>query len=110
MVKHERFPAQRECASAELRGGDRVHLEIIAEVKVGFGAWQKSRLNDVSLSGFRIGWLPNGGHGTDVRIRIPGLEPLTALVRWKDSTGMGCEFTRPLSVYVLEHIARQCQR
>jgi len=93
-----------------MRGGDRVPLEIIAEVKVGFGAWQKSRLNDVSLSGFRIGWLPNGGHGSEVRIRIPGLEPLTALVRWKDTTGMGCEFTRPLSVYVLDHIARQCGR
>ena len=83
-------------------------IEVIAEVKVGFGAWQKSRLTDVSLSGFRIGWLPNGGQGAEVRIRIPGLEPLTAHVRWKDTTGMGCEFTRPLSVYVLEHIARQC--
>lgn len=109
-MKHERFPAPNECAAAESRGGDRVSIDIIAEVKVGFGVWQKSRLNDVSLSGFRIGWLPNGGSGSEVRIRIPGLEPLTALVRWKDTTGMGCEFTRPLSVYVLEHIARQCQR
>ena len=91
-----------------MRCRDRVAIEIIAEVKVGFGPWQKSRLNDLSLTGFRIGWLPNGGHGAEVRIRIPGLEPLTALVRWKDVTGMGCEFTRPLSVYVLDHIARRC--
>jgi hypothetical protein len=36
------------------------------------------------------------------------MEPLLAYVRWRDNTGMGCEFARPISTYVLDHIARHC--
>jgi hypothetical protein len=107
-VQHETFPPEGERTALNGRRGDRVALEIITEIKLGFGQWQKTRLSDLSATGFRIGWLPNGGQGAEVRLRIPGMEPLLAYVRWRDNTGMGCEFARPLSVYVLDHLARTC--
>ena len=107
-MQHETFPPEGERQPVNPRRGERFALELVAEVKVGFGVWQKARLSDLSETGFRIGWLPNGGQGSDVRLRIPGMEPLLAHVRWRNNTGMGCEFERTLSVYVLEHIARHC--
>ena len=102
------FPPEGEREALNARRDERFALELIADIKVGFGAWQKSRLNDLSETGFRIGWLPQGGQGSEVRLKIPGMEPLLAYVRWRDTTGLGCEFARPLSPYVLDHIARHC--
>jgi len=107
-VQHELFPPEGEREALNARRDERFALELIAEIKVGFGAWQKARLGDLSETGFRIGWLPQGGQGSEVRLKIPGMEPLLAYVRWRDNTGMGCEFARPISTYVLDHIARHC--
>ena len=90
----------------EGRQDERSAVEIIAEIKVGFAQWQMARLHDLSVSGFRMGPMRQGPGGSDVRIRIPGLEPLSAAVRWRDKTVLGCEFTRPLNPYVLQHILR----
>ena len=88
------------------REDERTAVQIIADVKIGFAQWQMARLHHLSVSGFRMGPMRQGAGGSEVRIRIPGLEPLTAAVRWRNKTGLGCEFARPLNPYVLDHILR----
>ena len=109
-MKYEPIASPGSTSEEETRGGDRHALEVIADVKIGWGQWQKARLQNVSATGFRIAWVPNGTQGADMRIRIPGLEPLAAKVRWRENSGLGCQFVNPLSVYVLEHIAKHAAR
>lgn len=106
-MKHEAFPPEDERAAADARRDDaRAEVTIVADLRIGFGEWQKVRLTNVSPTGFRIGWLARGGDGTAISIRLPGIEPLKAEVRWKSGNEMGCEFLRPLSIYVFEHLVR----
>ena len=106
-VKHETFPPEDERAAADARRDDaRAQVTLFADVKVGFGEWQKARLHDISPTGFKIGWMARGGEGSTVSIRLPGMELLRADIRWRSASEMGCEFTRPLSIYVFEHLVR----
>ncbi|MEO6153624.1 MAG: PilZ domain-containing protein [Croceibacterium sp.] len=105
-MKHESFPPFDEAPANHARRGDRVSLAIVAEVKIGFGPWRSARLQDVSVSGFRLVGISSAVEGCGVRIRIPGLEVLSATIRRRHALELGCEFERPLSVYVLEHMAR----
>ena len=106
-MKHETFPNENEPAAGDARREDaRAALEIVTDVRVGYGPWQKARLSDVSATGFRIGWMPRAGEGNEVTIRLPGIEPLRATVRWKNGNAIGCQFARPLSIYVFEHLVR----
>lgn len=61
-------------------------------------------LHDLSTTGFRMQW-PIGVHLVDrVSIRFPGLEVLSAEIRWRDGQTVGCEFVKPLSEYVYRHL------
>ena len=64
---------------------------------------------DLSRSGFRIGWLPGGEVGRPLWVRIPGIEARPATIRWRDLGGVGCQFERPLSAAVVEHLSRWVQ-
>ena len=88
------------------RQAPRLPFDLRAEVKVGSGAWTRVRLSDMSTSGFRFARYPDVRVGQPVMIRLPGLQLLTATVRHRTAEGIGCEFARPLSAYVLEHLAR----
>ncbi|HYD23380.1 MAG TPA: PilZ domain-containing protein [Croceibacterium sp.] len=106
-MKHQTFPPENARTAADPRREDaRAEVGIFADVRVGYGEWQKARLSDVSATGFRVAWLPRAAEGNAVAIRLPGLEPLKAIVRWKDGNAVGCQFERPLSVYVFEHLVR----
>ena len=106
-VKHQTFPSENARTAPDPRREDaRAEVGIIAEVKVGFGNWQKARLTDMSVTGFRIGWMPKACAGNSVTIRLPTMAPLQATVRWKDGNAIGCQFNRALSVYVFEHLLR----
>ena len=83
-----------------------MHIEAVADIKAGSGAWKRARLTDLSVTGFKIAWFPNAKAGQTVLIRIPGVEALTAFIRRAAPEGIGCEFERPLSTYVLDHLAR----
>lgn len=67
------------------------------------------RLEDISRSGFRIAWFPGASIDQPLKIRIPGLQLLTANIRWRREAAMGCEFDTPLHIAVFEHIVRQSQ-
>ena len=106
-MKHELFPpdGERQPIIFE-RQGERLPFNLLADLKVGHRDWQRARLTDMSVSGFKLAWLPNANPGSSVWIRVSGLAPLHAVVRRVGNAGIGCEFDHQLSEYVLEHLAR----
>lgn len=103
-MKHEHIPAGNS-DSRETR--NRVLISLRCEIRQGTRPWIAIRLEDVSRTGFRITSLPGCHPDTPLLIRIPGLQVLTAFIRWQKGGALGCEFDRPLHTAVFEHIVRQ---
>ena len=94
---HEDGPAPRT---------DRVELALLCEVRQGMRPWKMARLEDLSPRGFRVAWLPDASPDMPLRIRIPGMQLLSARICWERDSAVGCEFADPLHVAVFEHIVR----
>lgn len=60
---------------------------------------------DLSVSGFRAATHLVLLKGTDVWLRLPGLEPWHARVVWCEGNQVGCQFLRPLHPAVVDMIA-----
>lgn len=86
---------------------NRTAVSLECEVRQGSRPWKQTRLEDLSPQGFRISRFPECNPHLPLRIRIPGLELLTAKVRWQKADAVGCEFASPLHVAVFEHIVRR---
>jgi hypothetical protein len=103
-VKLEKFPTTEDCS---IRHADRVEVILLSEVRQGTAPWAMVRLEDISPTGFRIAWLPICSVDKPIRIRIPGLNLLTAQIVWREGKTVGCAFQEPLHVAVFEHIVRR---
>jgi hypothetical protein len=88
---------------------NRAEVALLCEVRQGSAPWKLARLDDISEAGFRIAWLPEVRANVPLRIRIPGLQVLSANIRWQQGKSVGCEFASPLHVAVFEHILKQIQ-
>lgn len=88
----------------------RAPVTLDCEVRQGTRPWKRARLEEISPSGFRIGRFSDCSPQLPLRIRIPGLELLSATVRWQTDGVVGCEFVAPLHVAVFEHIVRKAQQ
>lgn len=87
---------------------ERAGVTILCEVRQGTTRpWLRARLEDLSPKGFRIAWMPNVSENHPLRIRIPGMQSLTAHVRWRQGKTLGCEFSETLHFAVFEHLVRQ---
>jgi len=88
---------------------------IAERVEVSFGAALRQRgasgvsvqIADLSTNGFRVATHLVLQSGTDVWLRLPGLEPCHARVAWNRGHFVGCEFVRPLHPAVLQMIVRK---
>jgi hypothetical protein len=89
------------------RATHRLGLTVRCDVRQGCEPWAKIVLMDMSRTGFRIAWSPRYKPGAKLWIRIPGLQPLSATIRWQSQSGVGCEFSSPLYEPVFEHFASQ---
>jgi hypothetical protein len=89
------------------RASSRASVSLLCEVRQGSRHWQKVRLEDLSPSGFRINGLTHVSTTVPVSIRIPGMQLLSAAIRWQSGVVIGCEFTKPLHVAVYDHLVRQ---
>jgi len=90
------------------QAGERAGITLICEVRQGTTRpWLAARLEDLSPRGFRIAWMPQVSEGHPLRIRIPGMQPLTARVRWRKGKALGCEFSETLHPAVFDHLVRQ---
>lgn len=104
-MKHE--PILHEMpAEPPARKATRVGLTMICDVRQGSRPWAPARLEDLSPDGFRIARLPLARMDVPLRLRIPGLQLLTAQVRWIRDGAVGCAFAEPLHIAVFEHIVR----
>lgn len=104
VMKHEKFG---EIAGMEPgRTAPRAGVTLICEVRQGSRPWTQARLEDLSPGGFRIARLASPRMDLPLRIRIPGMQLLSAEIRWVRDGAVGCAFAEPLHVAVFEHIVR----
>ena len=86
-----------------------------AEVTLGAGLRQRGaggvtiQILDLSTHGFRAATHLELERGTDVWLKLPGLESLHAQVVWMRGHLLGCEFARPLHPAVLDMIVRNAK-
>ena len=97
-------------SAARLRRDPRASVALTCQLRIGSGPWRPASMVDLSCSGFRIAWLPGGGIGRQLWVRIPGLEAKPATIRWRDLGGVGCQFDRPLDMAVVDHLSRRARR
>jgi hypothetical protein len=91
---------------------------IAERVEVSFGAALRQRgasgvsvqVADLSTNGFRVATHLDLQPGTDVWLRLPGIEPCHARAVWCRGHHVGCEFVRPLHPAVLQMIVRNGSR
>jgi PilZ domain len=86
--------------------GERRGVTLLCEVRQSSRPWQMVQLEDLSQTGFRIAWIPGANKHIPLRIRIPGMQVLSAHIRWQEGNAIGCEFTAPLYIAVFDHIVR----
>jgi hypothetical protein len=83
-----------------------------AEVALGAGLRQRGahavtvQIIDLSTDGFRAATHLELFPGSDVWLKLPGLESLHSRVVWMRGHMLGCQFVRPLHPAVLEMIVR----
>ena len=91
------------------RGSARATVSLFCEVRQGARQWQRVRLEDLSPCGFRITGLLYPSTAAPVVIRIPGMQLLSAQIRWEAGNVVGCEFSQPLHIAVFDHLVRQAR-
>lgn len=89
------------------RLASRAAMVLVCEVRQGARPWQLVHLEDLSPSGFRIAGLSQPSQFKPLSIRIPGIQLLSAQIRWHRGNEVGCEFAAPLHVAVFEHLVRK---
>jgi hypothetical protein len=86
-----------------------------AEVTLGAGLRQRGaggvtiQILDLSTHGFRAATHLELERGTDVWLKLPGLESLHGHVVWMRGHLLGAEFARPLHPAVLDMIVRNAK-
>lgn len=91
------------------REAERALAPIVCEVRQGVAAWRKCKLDDLSTGGFSIVRFGPADPSQPVRIRIPGLQVLSANIAWQRDGAIGCAFASPLHEAVFLHIVNTCR-
>ena len=99
-------PFAEQAGSVPLRAAERRPITLRCEARIGVGPWSTVILQNLSTDGFQMAKTPGLRANTPLRIRLPKLELLPAVVKWVDKEHAGCAFARPLSAYVFDHISR----
>lgn len=103
-MKYEPISLDAACTRDDKQ---RQSVNLLCAVRQGSRPWRMVRLEDMSPSGFRIAWFPGAMADKAVRIRIPGIQMLTAAIRWQEGNAVGCAFAVPLHSAVFAHILSQ---
>ncbi|GAA0471460.1 hypothetical protein GCM10009096_10570 [Parasphingorhabdus litoris] len=67
----------------------------------------RATLSDLSVSGFRMTSYTHLDPKKLVYIRLPGIQTLSATIKWVDYQDYGCAFTNDLHPAVLEHLIKK---
>lgn len=109
---HEPFEAELSTAApvpatAKARLAERVEVSFGAALRQRGASGVSVQIADLSTNGFRVATHLELEPGTDVWLRLPGLEPCHARAVWKRGHHVGCQFVRPLHPAVLDMIVRK---
>lgn len=104
------FPVDLSEINDCTRGSNRAALVLACEVRQGTRSWQLVHLEDLSPTGFRIVGLSQPSTIKPLSIRIPGMQLLSAQIRWHRGNEVGCEFANPLHVAVFDHLVRHANQ
>jgi hypothetical protein len=91
------------------RISERVPIEMGAGLRRRGASGVSVQIMDLSTHGFRAATHLDLAVGTDVWLRLPGLEASHAKVAWQKGYMVGCAFERPLHPAVLDMIVRKTQ-
>lgn len=89
------------------RKSERVPVDLGAALRQRGASGVSVRVLDLSPHGFRAATHLELTEGTDVWLRLPGLEPYHARVAWCEGHFIGCSFERPLHPAVVDMIVRK---
>ncbi|MEA3041218.1 MAG: hypothetical protein QOC65_707 [Sphingomonadales bacterium] len=92
------------------RLADRVEVSFSAALRQRGASGISVQVADLSTTGFRVATHLELEPGTDVWLRLPGLEPCHARAVWCRGHYVGCVFVRPLHPAVLAMVVRNCSR
>jgi hypothetical protein len=92
------------------RRTERVAIALGAGLRQRGAAGVAVQITDLSTDGFRVTTHLELQVGTDVWLRLPGLEASHARVAWAEGQSVGCAFIRPLHPAVLEMIVAKSRR
>lgn len=88
--------------------GKRQHSRRRANVRIGMRkrgySQTKTDMTDISQTGFQIDSTINLATGEIIFIYLPGIQPLSARVVWRDGFRVGCRFEAPISEYIYERL------
>ena len=94
----------------EARGAERKDLVVGAALRQRGAHAITVQVMDLSVTGFRAATHLTLENGSDIWMKLPGLESLHARVVWQRGHMIGCEFVRPLHPAVLEMLVRSATR
>ena len=92
------------------RRAERVSVELGAGLRQRGASGITVQIMDLSTDGFRAATHLELYPGTDVWLRLPGLEACHARVMWATGHYIGCAFVRPLHPAVLDMIVAKGSR
>lgn len=92
------------------RRADRVPVELGAGLRQRGASGVSVQIMDLSTDGFRVATHLELFPGTDVWLRLPGLEACHARVMWAQGHYVGCAFVRPLHPAVLDMVVTRGRR
>jgi hypothetical protein len=88
------------------RRAERVPVELGAGLRRRGASGVAAKVIDLSTDGFRATTSLDLETGSEVWLRLPGLEASHARVMWRDGQFVGCAFVRPLHRAVVDMIVR----
>ena len=97
-------------SSRKGRRAERVPVTLGAGLRQRGASGVTVQIMDLSIDGFRVATHLELQVGTDVWLRLPGLEASHARVVWAEGQYVGCAFIRPLHPAVLEMIVSNSRR
>ncbi len=89
------------------RKAERTHVEMGAALRQRGASGVTVLILDLSTHGFRASTHLDLQIGSDVWLKLPGLEPLHAKVAWASAHFVGCAFERPLHPAVLDMVVKK---
>ncbi len=87
----------------------RSEITLVCETRQGARPWNRVHLHNISETGFQMDWVPGLDMEKPLYIRIPGLQTLSADLKWRREGRIGCAFSAPLYAPVYDHIVARAR-